>query len=322
MGKRGISIAILAAFVVIVGVIIIDFRSKRPDRIGANPYEYNVDEYRNVDKKLVHYKETKNFPLNGIGARAIDFENGKIWLTGENSLRAITPEGVQVLNAAIPEKSECMKVLGEIVFIGFRDHVEKYSAAGEQLQVWDVPGKNTVLTSMDVSGDILFVADAGNRRVLVYDFDGGLKGEFFGQAESNAGHGFIVPSANFDLVVNSLNELWVVNPGKHALENYNAAGEMQGFWQKSSMEIEGFTGCCNPAEISALPNGDIVTSEKGMVRIKVYDRSGKMLSVVAPPAKFENEGHAPEVTTDNEGNIYALDFDREVIRVFEKKKDA
>ncbi|MDA3822578.1 MAG: hypothetical protein PF450_08240, partial [Bacteroidales bacterium] len=173
-------------------------------------------------------------------------------------------------------------------------------------------------TSIAAGADLLYVADAGNRRVLMYDFDGGLKGEFTGQAESSAGHGFIVPSANFDLLVNSSGELWVVNPGKHAIENYDNDGNLLKFWQNISMKIEGFVGCCNPAEFAALPDGSFVTSEKGMVRIKIYDASGKMKSVVAAPEKFEEEGHAPEVTVDENGVVYALDFDRSMVRVFEK----
>ena len=44
--------------------------------------------------------------------------------------------------------------------------------------------------------------------------EGEIIGEFEGKAETEAGHGFIVPSANFDLAVNSFGELWVVNPGQ------------------------------------------------------------------------------------------------------------
>jgi hypothetical protein len=44
---------------------------------------------------------------------------------------------------------------------------------------------------------------------------------------------------------------------------------------------------------------------------------------VAPPASFEKprgnqeETKAPEVCADEKGVVYALDFDRDVIRVFE-----
>jgi len=57
------------------------------------------------------------------------------------------------------------------------------------------------------------------------------------------------------------------------------------------------------------------------VRIKVYKPSGEFSGVVAGPNKFEDilEGQAPDVATDSQGNIYALDYDRKVLRVFGKK---
>ena len=84
------------------------------------------------------------------------------------------------------------------------------------------------------------------------------------------------------------------------------------------MEIDGFTGCCNPAEIAIMNDGSFITGEKGLVRIKIYDPSGKLLSVVAPPEIFKEDGRAPEITFNTKGIIYALDFDRNVIRLFEK----
>ena len=56
---------------------------------------------------------------------------------------------------------------------------------------------------------------------------------------------------------------------------------------------------------------------KGKVRIKIYDASGKLKSVVAAPEKFKEEGKAPEVVVDDDGRVYALDFDRMIIRIFE-----
>ena len=115
---------------------------------------------------------------------------------------------------------------------------------------------------------MVFVADAGNRRILIFNREGELQGEFEGKAESDDGHGFIVPSANFDLAVNSFGELWVVNPGRHALENYTDDGRLRGFWESRSFEIDGFLGCCNPARITTMADDAFVTCEKGMGRIQ------------------------------------------------------
>jgi sugar lactone lactonase YvrE len=108
----------------------------------------------------------------------------------------------------------------------------------------------------------------------------------------------------------------VVNPGKHALEHYSYDGRLLGYWDNASFDIEGFSGCCNPAQISVLPDGSFVTSEKGMVRIKVHKASGELLAVVAPPGKFREAFNAPDLAVTPDGLIYALDMDGHMIRVF------
>jgi hypothetical protein len=106
----------------------------------------------------------------------------------------------------------------------------------------------------------------------------------------------------------------------HSLENYTEDGNLREHWNNTSMMTEGFSGCCNPAHFTFLPDGRFVTSEKGLVRVKTYKPSGEFDAVVAAPIKFTNEGKAPDIATDAAGNVYALDFDKKMIRVFEPKK--
>ena len=318
MKNKSLSFIVVLIIAAIIAVIVLDYSRKRPDRLGDNPYEYNVDQYKDVDPLLIGYKETRNFPIRGYKPGALDLYENTLWIAGEQVLQAITLSGVQVLKVSIEGIPACIKVNDKAVYIGFEDHVKKYDHEGTLISVWESPGNKCVFTSLATSDEYLFVADAGNRRVLRYDHDGELLGQFEGKAESNAGHGFIVPSASFDLAVNSYGELWVVNPGRLALENYTYEGQLRGFWQAGSMNIEGFNGCCNPAHIAVMEDGAFVTSEKHMVRIKIYDSSGELKTVVAPPAKFEEEGNAPEVVVDKNNVVYALDFDRAVLRIFEK----
>ncbi len=53
----------------------------------------------------------------------------------------------------------------------------------------------------------------------------------------------------------------------------------------------------------------------------IYDQAGKLKSVVAAPDLFKEEGKAPDVCVDPDGNIYALDFDRDMVRIFEPRID-
>lgn len=319
MKKRGLTIVILVILAVIIGVILVDFMSNRPDRRGNNPWALDVDQYRQVDPSLISHRETRNFSLGLLSPTAIWYYNGKLYVTGAESLAIISREGsVEGAFKILPHSTSVVVTEG-FILIADSTHVVKYDHEGAQLQEWADMGERARITSMAVKGERVYVADAGNRRVVIFNTDGVLTGEFEGKAETEAGHGFIVPSPNFDLVVNSFGELWVVNPGKHALENYTDDGRMRGFWEHISFDIDGFLGCCNPARIAVMEDGSFVTSEKGLVRIKIYDQSGKLKSVVAPPDLFKKEGKAPDVCVDEEGIIYALDYDREMVRIFELK---
>jgi len=303
---------------IILAVIVVDVLNNRPDRRGTNPYALEVDRYREVDEELISYKEVRNFSLGLLIATDMSYHKQALYISGNSSLAVIALDGSPSTLLEIPSGATCLEVDGEHIFIGFGSYVAKFSHEGELLQEWEDLGERTVITNLAIKEDKVYVADAGNRRIVIFNRQGERTGMFEGKAESEAGHGFIVPSANFDLAVNSFGELWVVNPGKHALEDYADDGRMRGFWESRSFEIDGFLGCCNPARITTLMDGSFVTSEKGLVRIKIYDQSGTLKSVVAAPDLFEGEdGKAPEVCADENDVIYALDFDRDMVRVFE-----
>ncbi len=55
------------------------------------------------------------------------------------------------------------------LYVGMRDHVEVYEAQGKRQAVWDRPGPRAVLTSIALSEEDVFVADAGSLVVWRYD---------------------------------------------------------------------------------------------------------------------------------------------------------
>ncbi|MHC4950479.1 MAG: hypothetical protein ACYTEU_05760, partial [Planctomycetota bacterium] len=113
---------------------------------------------------------------------------------------------------------------------------------------------------------------------------------------------------------------------------YTIDGDREWFWGRSGVDIEGFSGCCNPVALAILPGGGFVTAEKGLVRVKVYDADGEFVGVVAGPDQLgwiaplrvcktpeECKSKGFDVAVDSAGRIYVLDTLRNVVRVFEKK---
>ena len=320
MKNKGIIIFLIILGVLIVAIIVGDFMMDRPDKREANPFEYDVDEFKDVDPELILYKESKNFNIGFDEPTGIAVQGGKIYLTGDQNLKIIDTSGQLLLNVSLSAQPKTVESTDEKIFLVVNNRIVVYDKAGNLLKEWESPGENSILASIAATDSVVFVADAGNRRVLKYSDEGELLLQFEGKSSDEVLHGFIIPSPYFDLDINDFNELWVVNPGMHALENYTFDGAQRGYWESTGIKLEGFSGCCNPAHFTFLPDGTFVTSEKGMVRIKVYKPSGELLGVVAPPNKFKDDGEAPDVSTDEEGNVYALDFDRKILRVFEPQE--
>ena len=319
MKNKGIVIFLIVLAVVIIAVIAGDYLSGRPDKSAPNPFAYDVNDFKNVPEELIHFKETKNFKLGFEQATAITIDSDKLFVTGDNKFQIIDLSGKLLSEINLPDKPKTLEVSGDKIFVSVNNQIFVYNQNGSLLNKWESPDENSLITAITAFENNVFVADAGKRKVVRYNLQGEKLAEFDGKADEGVVHGFIIPSPFFDLDINSDGDLWVVNPGLHALENYTEDGNLREHWNNTTMQTEGFSGCCNPAHFTFLPDGRFVTSEKGLVRIKTYKPSGEFEGVVAAPAKFKDEGEAPDIATDSEGNIYALDFDKKMIRVFEPK---
>jgi hypothetical protein len=319
MKNKGVVIFLIILAAVIVVLIVGDFLSGRADKSKPNPFEYDVDAFKNVDPSLIDYQERRNFRLGFDEPVAIAVDEDIIYAAGDKDLKIIDLSGRLLTELNLPGKPQAVEVSEKSIFLAIENQILVYDEEGTLLNEWQPLGENSLITAIAATSGDVFVADAGKRRVLRYSNEGELLGDFNGKAEQEASYGFIIPSPCFDIGINDQDELWVVNPGLHALENYTYEGNLRTYWKNTSMKPEGFSGCCNPSHYTFLPDGRFVTSEKGLVRIKTYKRSGEFEGVVAAPAKFVDGGRAPDVAADSQNNIYALDFDKKMIRVFEPK---
>ncbi len=317
MKNKGIIVFLILLAVVIVVVIVSDFIGGQPSNRSDNPYEFNVEEYTKVDPELIKYKETKQIKVDAENPHGIHWNEERVSVISDNNLLIITASGQQILKKSFEDEIYAVGNLDKNLVLAFKTYLTIVDIKGEILFQSEKEDEDAYFTSVSTLDTAIFIADAGKRRIVVYNTNAEKISEFNGVSGSSELHGFIVPSANFDLAINSDNELWVVNPGMHSIQNYTFDGKLRGFWDKASIEIDGFSGCCNPGNITFLPNGNFITSEKGLVRIKEYKPSGELVAVVAPPTKFVEEGKSPDVSTDDKGNVWVLDKDKKMIRVFE-----
>ena len=65
--------------------------------------------------------------------------------------------------------------------------------------------------------------------------------------------------------------LVIANTGKRNIEFRNIEGELLRAFGEEGDDFGEFCGCCNPAHFAYTPDGNIVTTEKGLNRIKLIN---------------------------------------------------
>jgi len=293
------------------------------------PYADNLEAYRKVDPKLIHYEQSGRIPSLRAEPKRIAFAaDGRLVIAAGKYITAVDRAGTRVMEFSLSEEVRCFEVAKDgTVYVGLRDHIEVFDRQGQRLATWKSPANRAWLTSLAATENDVFASDAGNRIVCRFDRSGKLVGRIGAKDKQRNIPGFLVPSPYFDLEVGADGLLWVVNPGLHELEAYTFDGELKSKWGVPSFGITGFCGCCNPAYFARLPDGRFVTSEKGLVRIKVYSTQGALESVVAGPDAFpkyaENLNANPipvDIAVDAAGLVYVADTLGNEIRVFRRKE--
>lgn len=338
-------IGVLIAIVCLIGaaaVLRFDATGKKGSGLGSD-FEYNIEELSKIDPNLITYEESVPPIKTGFSvahAVAVD-ETGNIYVAGDTSIRIFDDIGKQLNEIILQSEPRCLTIENEpnnmAIYIGMKDHVEIYRE-GKLSKTWPSLGDKAVLTSIAVSDNDVFVADAGNRVVIHYDKDGNVVNKIGEKDESRNIPGFVIPSPYFDLAIARDGLLRVVNPGIQKIEAFTFDGDLEFSWGESSNKIEGFCGCCNPVNFAILygddqsgDNDKFITSEKGLTRIKVYNDSGKFVSVVAGPAQLIEGGKvevcdSPEecqmggfdVAVDSSGRVIVLDTIKNIVRIFSK----
>jgi hypothetical protein len=274
-----------------------------------------------IDSSLLQYQERENIklPLKSIGGIAIDTTD-RIYVSGDLKIVIYNRYGTPVRKISLEDLAHCIAVdeSGD-VFLGMSDHVGVYDSDGHRKARWQSPGERALLTSISLSSDSVYTADAGQQAIWQYDKSGRIVRKVGEKNEAKDIPGLIIPSPYFAVDVDPDGFLWAANTGRHCLENYTMDGGMRTTWGQAASTIDGFCGCCNPSHFCIMPDGSFVTSEKGTPRVKVYDRLGNLAAIVALPDQFDPGTVGLDLAVDSKQTIHVLDPKRRLVRVFEKK---
>ena len=325
MSKTAIAIAV-AAGVGATGWFIL--RSHPAGQKGSGlseEFSYDVAAYRNVDPAMVRYRQAAEIDTGFQEARGVAAgADGRIYAAGDRAIRVFDAGGRKLSEIALGAEPRALAVDADgTIYVAMRDHLEVYDAQGRPKAAWESPGAEAILTSVAVSAGEVFLADAGDRAILRYDKAGKILGRLARKDDARGIPGIVVRSPHLDVAMGADGLLRVANSGRLSVETYLPDGGLEIAWGAPSMDkIEGFCGCCNPTDIAVLADGRVVTAEKGIPRVKLYDAHGQLLAVVAPPAVFEQDVVGLDLAADPAGRILVLDPAARKIRVFVEKEGA
>jgi len=298
----------------ILGCLLISACERAADDVPGI-YKYDIANLKAASEASGDWSESKVVPLPLRDPRAIACAaNGRLLAAGDRAVIALEADGRLAWRSLLSDEPRCLGPGKDgRIYVGCKDHIVVLDDKGGSIGEWTSLGENAVITSIAAGKDRVWVADAGARKISMFDQGGRLLGYL------SPPDPFVVPSPFFDVAADGSEGVWVVNPGCLRVEHYAGDGRHIGNWGKASMVPAGFAGCCNPIHIALLPDGRFATSEKGIARIKSYAADGTFESVVAGPSMFAEDTHGLDLATTDSGDILVLDKEKRSVRQFGRK---
>jgi len=300
-------------------------------------YRYQTEGLGEIPDELIKYREKEEAFDTGFD-RVAAFNlcsDGHIYAAGDQEMRVFDKNGTLLDDIALPAEPTAIRAAQDgRIYIGVGDHVIIYDSQMELVDTWQPASDRSLITSIEVYGDNVFLADSGDRVVRRYDREGNFVNVIGRRDDDRNVPGIVLPTKPCLAIAMAEDGLLRVNnPGRHRIEAYTFRGDLEWWWGRASNAVDGFCGCCNPSDFAMLPGDGYVTSEKSLIRIKIYDAYGELESVVAGPDQLapgsvellgqrspELDASGFKVEVDNDGLIYVLDPLQRKVRVFQREK--
>jgi hypothetical protein len=319
MKSKWILLTGLSLILLLTGLMAYDLFSDR--KPSQNPYEYKLDKFKQIDSTTICYKEVFHIKpsVNELKGIAVDPAD-HIYIAASGFILKYGPSGDSLFSFKIADTACCIATGADgKIFVAMKKHIEVYDPKGKRLKKWKPVNEIAWFSSIAVTDSLVFVADAGNKIVHRFNLQGELTGQIGKKDKDKGIPGLFIPSPYFDVLIDKQGQLWAINTGRHAFEAYTFEGELVTRWERTSMRIDGFSGCCNPTHVAALSDGSFVTSEKGIARVKIHDKNGDFKCVVAGPDQFEEGTTGLDLAVDSKDRVLIMDPVKNVIKILIEK---
>jgi sugar lactone lactonase YvrE len=235
---------------------------------------------------------------------------------GDGHVRVFTAGGEPVRQWLAGSGAECLTVGPDgRVYIAGAGRVDVFESGGRRVggfQFGD-PAKPPSVSAIAVHGPDMLVADASARIIRRFDATGRQRNLIGDQGKTKT---FMLPNGRLDVNVDAAGVVRATDTGRHQVTSWALDGTPIAKFGKFGMQDPAdFVGCCNPINVATTPDGKVVTSEKMVARVKVFEPDGRLLAVIGTE-HFDRMCTQIHLAVDSKGRILAADPVRRRIQVF------
>ena len=250
--------------------------------------------------------------LRGVAVGAGD----QVHALGDNEIRVFGADGSLVRRWGVTATAVCLAVGPDgRVYVGGEGRVEIFERGGGRAGgfTFGKAGETPSVSAIRVYKSDILVADASARIIRRFDPSGRQLGLI---GDRNKTKAFILPNGRMDLDVDGAGVVRATDTGRHQVSAWAIDGTPLGAFGKFGMsDPADFVGCCNPMNVATTPDGQVVTAEKMVARVKVYTPDGRLLAVIGPE-HFDPKCTQIPLAVDTKGRILAADPVRRRVLVF------
>lgn len=179
-------------------------------------------------------------------------------------------------------------------------------------QLGQAPGQLSDPTGIAINGDYLYVAEAGNQRVSVFDLNGKFV-NFLIREKVLAKLGGMVPSG---ISISPQGVILVTDIFKHRIIGFTQDGYKLFAFGKPGQEAGSLA---YPNDVAEDNKGNIYVSDSNNARVQVFDRTGKFLYILQdkdPKKKFS----LPRGIAIKDNFIFVVDTFNHTVRIMTKER--
>jgi sugar lactone lactonase YvrE len=248
--------------------------------------------------------------LHGLAVDASD----ALYAAGDAEIKVFDPGGAVRREWATSGPAYAVAVSAEgSVFVGEVGQIEIFDSSGRLTGTWQDGERLGRVSAIGFSGRDVLAADSAGRAIRRFDGEGRFLNDI---GRNTRTQGFLIPNGVLDFSVDAAGVIHAANPGKHRIERYTTTDRLLGhFGRFGGLDPTGFSGCCNPTNVTLDRSGRTFVTEKAGPRAKVYDAAGNLLAIIAADI-FDPNCKNMDIAVDSRGWVYVTDTVRLAIQVF------